>query len=114
LLLLSRSVAGLIPCRTWRADPDSEIISFAKRTAKDLKLPANFVPQMLQSIQVPLFFLLLACLVLQNATLLLLLTILSIVLLQTGATCGVPLLRGAGDADQGEDCASQGLVCFSV
>jgi hypothetical protein len=36
------------------ADPDSEIISFAKRTAKDLKLPATFVPPMLQSIQVPL------------------------------------------------------------
>ncbi|CAL4895792.1 unnamed protein product [Urochloa decumbens] len=37
---------------TWNPrDPDSEIISFAKRTAKDLKLPANFVPQMLQSIQ---------------------------------------------------------------
>ncbi|KQK07641.1 chromatin structure-remodeling complex protein BSH isoform X2 [Brachypodium distachyon] len=37
---------------TWNPrDPDSEIISFAKRTAKDLKLPASFVPQMLQSIQ---------------------------------------------------------------
>ncbi|EEE57715.1 hypothetical protein OsJ_08198 [Oryza sativa Japonica Group] len=37
---------------TWNpCDPDSEIISFAKRTAKDLKLPANFVPQMLHSIQ---------------------------------------------------------------
>ena len=36
-----------------RADPDSEVISFVRRTAKDLKLPASFVPQMLQSIQVP-------------------------------------------------------------
>uniref|UniRef100_A0ACD5W3R2 Uncharacterized protein n=1 Tax=Avena sativa TaxID=4498 RepID=A0ACD5W3R2_AVESA len=37
---------------TWNPrDPDSEIISFAKRTAKELKLPASFVPQMLQSIQ---------------------------------------------------------------
>uniref|UniRef100_A0A0D9WCI8 Chromatin structure-remodeling complex protein BSH n=1 Tax=Leersia perrieri TaxID=77586 RepID=A0A0D9WCI8_9ORYZ len=37
---------------TWNPrDPDSEVISFAKRTAKDLKLPANFVPQMLHSIQ---------------------------------------------------------------
>ncbi|TVU17923.1 hypothetical protein EJB05_33998 [Eragrostis curvula] len=37
---------------TWNPrDPDSEIISFAKRTAKDLKLPATFVPPMLQSIQ---------------------------------------------------------------
>jgi hypothetical protein len=31
-----------------------------------------------------------------------------------GATCGVPLLRGAGDANQREDCASQGLFYFSV
>uniref|UniRef100_A0A452XXL0 Bushy growth protein n=1 Tax=Aegilops tauschii subsp. strangulata TaxID=200361 RepID=A0A452XXL0_AEGTS len=34
-----------------RADPDSEVITFAKRTAKELKLPATFVPQILQSIQ---------------------------------------------------------------
>ncbi|KAM3407033.1 hypothetical protein ACQJBY_000840 [Aegilops geniculata] len=37
---------------TWNPrDPDSEVITFAKRTAKELKLPATFVPQMLQSIQ---------------------------------------------------------------
>ncbi|KAI5022433.1 chromatin structure-remodeling complex protein BSH [Hordeum vulgare subsp. vulgare] len=37
---------------TWNPrDPDSEVITFAKRTAKELKLPATFVPQMLHSIQ---------------------------------------------------------------
>uniref|UniRef100_A0A452XXL8 Uncharacterized protein n=1 Tax=Aegilops tauschii subsp. strangulata TaxID=200361 RepID=A0A452XXL8_AEGTS len=37
---------------TWNPrDPDSEVITFAKRTAKELKLPATFVPQILQSIQ---------------------------------------------------------------
>jgi hypothetical protein len=30
------------PCG-WLADPNSEIISFAKQTSKDLKLLANFV-----------------------------------------------------------------------
>jgi hypothetical protein len=29
-----------------------------------------------------------------------------------GRTWGVLLLRGAGDADQGEDCGSQDLVFF--
>jgi len=33
-------------------DPDSEVVVFAKRTAKDLKLPPVFVTQIAQSIQV--------------------------------------------------------------
>lgn len=37
-------------------DPDSEVVVFAKRTVKDLKLPPAFVMQIAQSIQV--FFLL--------------------------------------------------------
>jgi len=37
---------------TWNPrDPDSEIIVFAKRTARELKLPSSFQPQMVQSIQ---------------------------------------------------------------
>ncbi|XP_074307381.1 chromatin structure-remodeling complex protein BSH isoform X2 [Silene latifolia] len=37
---------------TWNpSDPDSEIVVFAKRTAKDLKLPPGFVTQIAQSIQ---------------------------------------------------------------
>jgi SWI/SNF-related matrix-associated actin-dependent regulator of chromatin subfamily B protein 1 len=32
-------------------DPDSEIVVFAKRTVKDLKLPPPFVTQIAQSIQ---------------------------------------------------------------
>ncbi|KAL6517797.1 hypothetical protein OROMI_033498 [Orobanche minor] len=34
------------------ADPDSEVVVFAKRTVKDLKLPPAFVTQIAQSIQV--------------------------------------------------------------
>jgi hypothetical protein len=49
------SDSGNIMQVCWPADPDSEIISFAKLPAKDLKLPSNFVPQMLQSIQMPIF-----------------------------------------------------------
>ncbi|KAL5182727.1 Chromatin structure-remodeling complex protein BSH [Glycine soja] len=38
---------------TWNpSDPDSEVVVFAKRTAKDLKLPPAFVAQIAQSIQV--------------------------------------------------------------
>ncbi|KAK3005888.1 hypothetical protein RJ639_017788 [Escallonia herrerae] len=33
-------------------DPDSEVVVFAKRTVKDLKLPPAFVTQIVQSIQV--------------------------------------------------------------
>lgn len=33
-------------------DPDSEVVVFAKRTVKDLKLPPAFVTQIAQSIQV--------------------------------------------------------------
>jgi hypothetical protein len=33
---------------------------------------------------------------------------------RVGATCGVPFLRGAGDANQREDCASEGLLYCSV
>lgn len=33
-------------------DPDSEVVSFAKRTVKDLKLPPTFMTQIAQSIQV--------------------------------------------------------------
>jgi hypothetical protein len=51
---LAAWVDPLLPCG-WLADPNSEIISFAKQTSKDLKLLANFVPQMLQSILMPLF-----------------------------------------------------------
>ncbi|XP_078446461.1 transcription regulatory protein SNF5, putative (BSH) [Wolffia australiana] len=37
---------------TWNpSDPDSEIISFAKRTVKDLKLPPTFITHVAQSIQ---------------------------------------------------------------
>lgn len=37
---------------TWNpSDPDSEIVVFAKRTVKDLKLPPAFVTQIAQSIQ---------------------------------------------------------------
>ncbi|KAK2985176.1 hypothetical protein RJ640_010465, partial [Escallonia rubra] len=37
---------------TWNpADPDSEVVVFAKRTVKDLKLPPAFVTQIVQSIQ---------------------------------------------------------------
>ncbi|XP_020584242.1 chromatin structure-remodeling complex protein BSH isoform X2 [Phalaenopsis equestris] len=36
---------------TWNpSDPDSEVISFAKRTVKDLKLPPAFISQISQSI----------------------------------------------------------------
>jgi SWI/SNF-related matrix-associated actin-dependent regulator of chromatin subfamily B protein 1 len=35
------------------ADPDSEVVVFAQRTVKDLKLPPHFVTQISQSIQVP-------------------------------------------------------------
>lgn len=34
------------------ADPDSEIVVFAKRTAKDLKLPPGFITVMASAIQV--------------------------------------------------------------
>uniref|UniRef100_A0A5B7C2X9 Putative chromatin structure-remodeling complex protein BSH n=1 Tax=Davidia involucrata TaxID=16924 RepID=A0A5B7C2X9_DAVIN len=37
---------------TWNpSDPDSEVVVFAKRTVKDLKLPPTFVTQIAQSIQ---------------------------------------------------------------
>ncbi|KAF7837616.1 chromatin structure-remodeling complex protein BSH [Senna tora] len=37
---------------TWNpSDPDSEVVMFAKRTVKDLKLPPAFVTQIAQSIQ---------------------------------------------------------------
>ncbi|KAI5415409.1 chromatin structure-remodeling complex protein BSH isoform X2 [Lathyrus oleraceus] len=37
---------------TWNpSDPDSEVVVFAKRTVKDLKLPPPFVTQIAQSIQ---------------------------------------------------------------
>ncbi|XP_054806917.1 chromatin structure-remodeling complex protein BSH [Prosopis cineraria] len=37
---------------TWNpSDPDSEVVIFAKRTVKDLKLPPAFVTQIAQSIQ---------------------------------------------------------------
>ncbi|KAL8100520.1 chromatin structure-remodeling complex protein BSH [Apium graveolens] len=37
---------------TWNpSDPDSEVVVFAKRTARDLKLPPAFVTQIAQSIQ---------------------------------------------------------------
>ncbi|GMH29703.1 hypothetical protein Nepgr_031546 [Nepenthes gracilis] len=37
---------------TWNpSDPDSEVVVFAKRTVKDLKLPLAFVTQIAQSIQ---------------------------------------------------------------
>ncbi|XP_078162499.1 transcription regulatory protein SNF5, putative (BSH) isoform X3 [Carex rostrata] len=37
---------------TWNPDdPDSEVLTFAKRTVKDLKLPPTFVTQISQSIQ---------------------------------------------------------------
>ncbi|WMV54082.1 hypothetical protein MTR67_047467 [Solanum verrucosum] len=37
---------------TWNPnDPDSEVVVFAKRTVKDLKLPPAFVTQIAQSIQ---------------------------------------------------------------
>ncbi|XP_020085681.1 chromatin structure-remodeling complex protein BSH isoform X2 [Ananas comosus] len=35
-------------------DPDSEVINFAKRTVKDLKLPPTFVTQIVQSVQAQL------------------------------------------------------------
>nr|GMC84206.1 chromatin structure-remodeling complex protein BSH-like [Ipomoea batatas]GMC90219.1 chromatin structure-remodeling complex protein BSH-like [Ipomoea batatas] len=38
---------------TWNpSDPDTEVVLFAKRTVKDLKLPPAFVTQIAQSIQV--------------------------------------------------------------
>jgi SWI/SNF-related matrix-associated actin-dependent regulator of chromatin subfamily B protein 1 len=38
---------------TWNpSDPDNEVVIFAKRTVKDLKLPYAFVTQIAQSIQV--------------------------------------------------------------
>ncbi|KAM7484883.1 hypothetical protein LguiA_000892 [Lonicera macranthoides] len=40
---------------TWNpSDPDSEVVVFAKRTVKDLKLPPGFVTQIAQSIQTQL------------------------------------------------------------
>ncbi|CAA6663672.1 unnamed protein product [Spirodela intermedia] len=40
---------------TWNpSDPDSEVISFAKRTIKDLKLPPTFITHVAQSIQTQL------------------------------------------------------------
>lgn len=40
---------------TWNpSDPDSEVVIFAKRTVKDLKLPPAFVTQIAQSIQTQL------------------------------------------------------------
>ncbi|KAK6159665.1 hypothetical protein DH2020_003046 [Rehmannia glutinosa] len=40
---------------TWNpSDPDSEVVVFAKRTVKDLKLPPAFVTQIAQSIQTQL------------------------------------------------------------
>ncbi|XP_016666485.1 chromatin structure-remodeling complex protein BSH isoform X5 [Gossypium hirsutum] len=37
---------------TWNPyDPDSEVVMFAKRTVKDLKLAPGFLPQIVQSIQ---------------------------------------------------------------
>ncbi|KAJ4721858.1 Chromatin structure-remodeling complex protein BSH [Melia azedarach] len=37
---------------TWNpSDPDSEVVVFAKRTVKDLKLPPQFITQIAQSIQ---------------------------------------------------------------
>ncbi|KAF1867054.1 hypothetical protein Lal_00049482 [Lupinus albus] len=40
---------------TWNpSDPDSEVVVFAKRTVKDLKLPPAFVTQIAQSIQLDL------------------------------------------------------------
>ncbi|XP_039028029.1 chromatin structure-remodeling complex protein BSH-like isoform X3 [Hibiscus syriacus] len=37
---------------TWNPyDPDSEVVMFAKRTVKDLKLSPGFLPQIVQSIQ---------------------------------------------------------------
>ncbi|EPS70579.1 hypothetical protein M569_04181, partial [Genlisea aurea] len=36
------------------SDPDSEVVVFAKRTVKDLKLPPAFVTQIVQSIQAQL------------------------------------------------------------
>lgn len=37
-------------------DPDSEVVVFAKRTVKDLKLPPAFITQIAQSIQVSILF----------------------------------------------------------
>lgn len=40
---------------TWNPnDPDSEVVNFAKRTVKDLKLPATFVTHISQSVQTQL------------------------------------------------------------
>ncbi|KAG6422148.1 hypothetical protein SASPL_118711 [Salvia splendens] len=36
------------------SDPDSEVVVFAKRTVKDLKLPPAFVTQIAQSVQTQL------------------------------------------------------------
>ncbi|EOY24449.1 Transcription regulatory protein SNF5 (BSH), putative isoform 4 [Theobroma cacao] len=37
---------------TWNpSDPDSEVVMFARRTVKDLKLAPGFIPQIVQSIQ---------------------------------------------------------------
>lgn len=39
-----------------KKDPDSEVVVFAKRTVRDLKLPPQFITQIAQSIQVsPVF-----------------------------------------------------------
>ncbi|XP_039030602.1 chromatin structure-remodeling complex protein BSH-like isoform X2 [Hibiscus syriacus] len=41
---------------TWNPyDPDSEVVMFAKRTVKDLKLSPGFLPQIVQSIQLATF-----------------------------------------------------------
>ncbi|XP_040932605.1 chromatin structure-remodeling complex protein BSH isoform X2 [Gossypium hirsutum] len=41
---------------TWNPyDPDSEVVMFAKRTVKDLKLAPGFLPQIVQSIQLATF-----------------------------------------------------------
>ncbi|KAH9766648.1 Chromatin structure-remodeling complex protein BSH [Citrus sinensis] len=40
---------------TWNpSDPDSEVVVFAKRTVRDLKLPPQFITQIAQSIQTQL------------------------------------------------------------
>lgn len=49
-LLIISSIASLNFMFTL--DPDSEVVVFAKRTVKDLKLPPAFITQIAQSIQV--------------------------------------------------------------
>ncbi|KAM1609529.1 hypothetical protein ACFX1R_023049 [Malus domestica] len=40
-------------CFTWNpSDPDSEIVVFARRTAKDLKIPPGFIMVIASAIQV--------------------------------------------------------------